>query len=233
MTALAKLDKARQMLAESRTLPEIKKIRDIAEAAKVYAKAAHLGHEAQNYAAEISLLAARKAGEILKQLERSPGGEPAKKRHSTPAMLAAVESEYSKALKESGTSERTAQYWQRLAAVPATTYEKHVRETEEIKGEITAAGLLKAHNKTIPVKYPKPKEQAPEWGEELNNALEHAQFCIKDIQGLGTLDQQHKVRKKLEYVIDCARTLIEKLDKAAQVSIAAGLMPLPSAKGKP
>jgi hypothetical protein len=35
---LAKLDRVRQMLAESRTLPEVKKIKGIAEAAKVYAK---------------------------------------------------------------------------------------------------------------------------------------------------------------------------------------------------
>lgn len=58
-TQLAQLDRARQMLAESRTLSDVKKIRDIAEAAKVYAKAAHLGRESQNYAAEIALLAAR------------------------------------------------------------------------------------------------------------------------------------------------------------------------------
>ena len=67
---LAKLEQARQMLAECRTLPEVKKIRDIAEAAKVYAKAAHLGQEAQNYAAEIALLAERKAARLTREKRR-------------------------------------------------------------------------------------------------------------------------------------------------------------------
>ena len=71
---LAQLDRARQMLAECRDLSEVKKIRDIASAAKVYMKAANLGREAQNTAAEIALLASRKAGEILKQLEKTPAG---------------------------------------------------------------------------------------------------------------------------------------------------------------
>ena len=60
--ALASLDRARVALMEARTLPEVKKIRDIAEAARVYAKAAHLGRESQNYAAEIALLASHKRG---------------------------------------------------------------------------------------------------------------------------------------------------------------------------
>ena len=54
MNALVKLDKARSALAESRTLSEVKKIRDVAEAAKTYAKAAHLSRDSQNYAAEIN-----------------------------------------------------------------------------------------------------------------------------------------------------------------------------------
>jgi hypothetical protein len=103
---LAKLEQARQMLAESRTLSEVKQIRDIAEAAKVYAKAANLGHEAQNYAAEIALLAARKAGEILTDLDRTPAGRPKIGASSAPI------SSYQKTLEETQTPIRTAQRWQ-------------------------------------------------------------------------------------------------------------------------
>ena len=140
-TALANLEKARQLLAEARTLPEIKKIRGIAEAARAYAKAAKLGKEAQNYAAEIALLAAQKAGAILKQLRR---GKPGPK--GLPARLAA-NSEYSQTLKETNTPERTAQYWQELAGVPEPTVQKYielVRQAEK-PTDITAAGLLRFH----------------------------------------------------------------------------------------
>src|SRR5207245_119139 len=109
------LVRARQMLAESRTLSEVKKIRDIAEAVRTYAKAAHLGRESQNYAAEIAMLAACKAGEILKQLERdTPKQSGAKKG----AASVAGPSEYAQTLKETNTPERTAQYWQELGSVP-------------------------------------------------------------------------------------------------------------------
>src|ERR1700676_5495494 len=154
---LAKLEQARQMLAESRTLSEVKQVRDIAEAARVYAKAANLGHDAQNYAAEIALLAARKAGDILKQLEKSKGGEPTKKKNSTAASVAGVESEYAKTLKETGTPERTAQRWQEIAAIPQETFTEYIESVKPTE-DISATGLL---NAAKPPHVPKPKPEKP------------------------------------------------------------------------
>jgi hypothetical protein len=151
-SALAQLDKARQLLAEARTLPEVKKIRNIAESAKFYAKAANLGREAQNYAAEISLLAARKAGEILKQLEKTP---------KQSAASVAGDSEYRKTLKDTGTKERTAQHWQKLAEVPQPTFQKYISNAEERQEDITAAGLLKSVPRPAPAT-PKPAALSPE-----------------------------------------------------------------------
>jgi hypothetical protein len=90
------------------------RIRDLAEAAKVYTRAAHLGRECQLYAAEISLLASRKAGEILSQLERSDGGRPKRKTRDNVSPV----SRYRQTLQETRTSVRTAQRWQELAKVP-------------------------------------------------------------------------------------------------------------------
>jgi hypothetical protein len=133
--ALAQLDKARQMLAESRTLPEVKKIRNMAEAAKMYAKAAKLGRESQNFAAEIAVLAARKAGTILASLKRA---EP------KPQGGRVRESEYNQTLAATETSERTAQRWQELAAVPDATVAAYVQDAKiNSDVDITAAGLLK------------------------------------------------------------------------------------------
>ena len=53
MDALARLSAATTALAEARTLEDVKQILDIAEAARTYARAAKLGLEAANHAAEI------------------------------------------------------------------------------------------------------------------------------------------------------------------------------------
>ena len=51
--ALANLSAATQALAAASTLEEVKQIHDMAQAAQTYARAAKLGLEAQNHAAEI------------------------------------------------------------------------------------------------------------------------------------------------------------------------------------
>src|SRR5579859_4445122 len=71
---LVRLETARRLLAEVRSVDEVKAVRDVAEAARVYARQARLGLEAQNDAAEIRLRAERKLGELLAQSERNPGG---------------------------------------------------------------------------------------------------------------------------------------------------------------
>ncbi len=135
-SALANLDGARTMLEKSRTLPEVKKIRDVAEAAKVYVKAARLGRDSQLYAAEISLIASHKAGGILKELPRAkPKAKGGRFR----------DSEYQRTLNEARVSYRTAQHWQKLASVPEEDVKRYidvVRKSE--KDDITAAGLLRA-----------------------------------------------------------------------------------------
>jgi N6-adenosine-specific RNA methylase IME4 len=137
--ALAKLDKATHMLAEAKTLEEVKGILDIAEAARVYARAAKLGLEAYNHAAEVKVRAERKAGEMLKQLERSPlskGGDA--KSAFQPGMPI---SEYREVLEDNDIPRTTAHRWQRLAEMPELTFEQHLEET---RGErpITTSGVI-------------------------------------------------------------------------------------------
>jgi hypothetical protein len=139
---LAKLDKARTMLAECRTLPEVKKIRDIAASAKVYAKAAHLGRETLNYAGEIKLLADHKAGELMKQLQKSKGGDS---KHAAASVAGA--SEYAQVLEETRTPDRTARFWQKVAELPSTAVQKYVAHVQATEGaEITTKGLFSFHS---------------------------------------------------------------------------------------
>ena len=139
---LAKLDRARVLLIEASTLPEIKQIRDMAKAAEVYAKAAHMSREAVNYAGEIKLLADRKAGELLKQLQKSQAGRPKK-------ILSHREtiSDYRRVLVDTKTSDKTAATWQQLAEIPEAKvrdYLATVRDSDE--AEVSTRGLLKAAN---------------------------------------------------------------------------------------
>jgi hypothetical protein len=68
---------ATRMLAEAKSLPDVRNIRDLATAAAAYARAHALGLEAVSHATEIRLRAERKGGEILRQMkpdkQRDPG----------------------------------------------------------------------------------------------------------------------------------------------------------------
>lgn len=63
--ALTVLEEATRMLAACSTIRDAKKVRDLAQAAGIYAREAKLGFDAQNYAAEIRLRAERRCGELL------------------------------------------------------------------------------------------------------------------------------------------------------------------------
>jgi hypothetical protein len=69
--ALVRLSQAEQSLDRARNLSDVKRIIDIAEAARVYSKAAKLGELAARHAEELKLKAQRKAGRLLSKLEKS------------------------------------------------------------------------------------------------------------------------------------------------------------------
>ena len=70
---IAKLDTARQALAEAKTIQETKKILDVARAAEIYARRQELGEEAIQYATSIKVEALAQLGRMLKETERNPG----------------------------------------------------------------------------------------------------------------------------------------------------------------
>ena len=88
--------------------------------ARTYARAAKLGLEAANHAAEVKLRAERKAGELLGQLERAPhdrGNQHVAK--FQPGIQ--PESEYRAVLTDSDIAPTTAHRCQTVAQVPALT----------------------------------------------------------------------------------------------------------------
>ena len=146
MDALAKLSAATYALAEAKTLDDVKRIIDIAEAARTYARAAKLGLEAANHAAEVKLRAERKAGELLTTLaeQTEKGGD---RRSETFQRYQADNIEnitpYRAALADTATPIATAQRWQTVAQVPDEVFEEHVATVQQEQRELTSAGLLR------------------------------------------------------------------------------------------
>lgn len=141
MNALVKLEGAVRMLAEAGTLEEVKHVHDLAQAAAEYARAARLGLEAQNSAAEIKLRAERKAGEMLAGLERGTGGQPFHQSYSSSG--GQVESEYREVLEDTGTTRQTAARWQKIAALTEDQFENYIADTKDERAELTTAGVLR------------------------------------------------------------------------------------------
>ena len=121
---LARLETARRLLAEVRSVDDAKAIHDFAEAARVYARQARLGLEAQNDAAEIRLRAERKLGELLAALPKQDGGAAARARSQ-------AATEVPPRLGDLGISKSQSSRWQAIAAVPAQVFDRHLADVRD------------------------------------------------------------------------------------------------------
>ena len=87
---LTVLEEGTRMLAEARTLEDVRQVRDLAVAARAYAKAHGLGEEARKYAGMIVVEADIRRGEILREMaengERSDGGRTSTKTGLVPTL---------------------------------------------------------------------------------------------------------------------------------------------------
>lgn len=151
--ALVRFDAARVALAEARSIDEVKAIRDKAEALRLYARQAGESLEMQNDIAEIKLRAERRAGELLKEIERSQGGRPA---GNTDQPGPSFRSE----IDDAGIAATTAKRWQAIAGVPESVFEQHIETVKARGDELTSAGVLRIA-----------KEQKREERREENRAL--------------------------------------------------------------
>lgn len=109
---LVALTGATRMLAEARTLSEIRGIRDMAEAARAYAAAAGLGDEAIGHASAIKLDAERRLGAILAEM-RTAGARSKGSPTSNTALPV---------LADLGVTRVQSSRWQALARLPEEEY---------------------------------------------------------------------------------------------------------------
>jgi len=124
---LVRYDAMCTAIAECHRVDEVKEIRDKARALEVYAKQAK-NTDAERKAADIRLRAERRAGELLSELARAtpqtanPSGVSREPMSNDATRV--EQSDYSRALEETGISRQTAHRFQQLAAVPQATFEQ-------------------------------------------------------------------------------------------------------------
>lgn len=119
MTAVPEVIKhSRQELDEAKTLPEVKQLRDKIAAIRDYARASGESRERLNEFGEAKVRAECKGGKILKGIDRSEGGRPAKNSSHD-------ETSFQKAIRESEMSPAMADRWQIMALVPEKDLEAY------------------------------------------------------------------------------------------------------------
>lgn len=140
---LARLEAAYVALEQASTLDEVRHLRDLGEAAQVYARAARLGIAAQNTAASFKVRAERKAGELLAQSDGL--GEHGGDRRSSRSVR----------LEDLDISKSQSSRWQKLATIPEDRFEAAIRTTVDDGWELTTASLLRLAPRTTPAAAPR------------------------------------------------------------------------------
>jgi hypothetical protein len=170
---VALLSRARQALAEAKTIDDLTKVRQQAEAVR-YAMQLH-GYtvEAVNDAAELKLRAERRLGQLRAAQEKANGGRPPK----TPDKLSGVSRPLT--AEEQGFTEKQSTRWQRLAALPEDLFEEHVARVRSRQEALTTAGVARTVQeytaRTLPL------SRWPQEERQLRAALERRETTVVNL----------------------------------------------------
>lgn len=136
------VEAARDYLAKSVDMIGVKEVRDKAETIKRYLRTRGASLECQNDAAEIALRAARRLGELTRELPKASGsrgeGRPSLggRKAGPPKSLSAP------TLADQGIDKRDASKWQAIASIPSKQFESHLTEVKEKAERITTNGAV-------------------------------------------------------------------------------------------
>jgi hypothetical protein len=154
------VEKARQLLAQCKSVDEAKEIRDRATAVQVYLREQRASREAQNDAGEIKVRAERRLGQLLdeqkKTGERQGRGDAGRAAANGPKaqrerLAPEVPPAPAKTLEELGVDRNQAARWRAVAQVPEEKLETFIKaQREHPAGEITTAGLIRVANSRNP-----------------------------------------------------------------------------------
>ncbi len=124
MNELVKYNAMCQAIAECHKIDEVAELRNQARAMEVYAKQA-MNLDAERQAVEIRIRAERKAGQLMKGMERGQGH-----RTDLTSVHDKPKSEFSQAKQKSNVSDSQAKRWQKLADIPDKEFEESVKGKE-------------------------------------------------------------------------------------------------------
>ena len=143
---LAKLTEAQKALQAAKTIPEVKNIIDRAEAIRHFIKQQGYALDVQNDAAELKLRAERKAGQLLRAMEKAKGsagqGRPSSKGGRTMQPPKTTPT-----LRELGLTKSQSARWQLTATLPVRIFERHIAAVRSQGDRLTSAHLLREAKK--------------------------------------------------------------------------------------
>jgi len=191
MEYLVKWNRAKKAIAEAKSVDELKKIRNQAEAYRYALKQAGEAPEVVNMASEIKLRAERRAGEFLKKAEKQKPGEYQRSRGKIVASY-----------KELGIDHNQAHRWQKMAVIPEEEFEEYIENNLKVPDGLSTAGALKMLNdlelnkrRTKKVVLPKGKYSLiyadPPWEYRIEKGargLTKDQYPVMSLEDISNLD---------------------------------------------
>ena len=199
---LVALTDAARMLAEAVTLPDIRRVHNLADRLADYAKAARLGLDPQNSAAALSIEAEAMAGELLIRLEQD--GTRRAKGQSLPHVSGVDMTPAT--LPDLGVTRNESSVWQAVARIPTEERAAYVAESRERETEITRAGLIR-HAK--PSRTAKAAAKAKAIEAAVFTEAEMARRRLEGVVSLELLPVAEKIAADSDYLTDQERAIIE------------------------
>lgn len=130
------VERARDLLRGCRDINLVLEIRDVAVAAREFARVRRVGLEAYNAAQDLVLRSERRLGEFLEKAELHAGGRPKKNR--------STEVTGSLTLEDLELTKNESSRAQKLAAIPETVFEQHVAAVKAAGEKLTTKGTIAA-----------------------------------------------------------------------------------------
>ncbi|HVY79874.1 MAG TPA: DNA methyltransferase [Steroidobacteraceae bacterium] len=136
---LLTVEKARQFLAQSKNVDEVRDVADKAKAVAMYLRTIDASLESQNDALEIQLRAQRRAAQIADRLPKQTGGDAAKARSKN-----ATELNVPPTLEDRGIDKRDLSQWRKLADIPDKKFDELVEAARKNSERVTANTITQA-----------------------------------------------------------------------------------------